>query len=200
MADEGLNLAILISGRGSNMRALVRACRDRDFPAQVSVVVVSNPDAAGLSAAQGHGIPTEVVDCKDYPDRAAFETALQETLAGYPVDVICLAGFMRVLSADFIKNWTDRIINIHPSLLPDYKGLNTHARVLADQKKESGCTVHFVTAELDAGPVILQKKVKVMADDTEETLAARVLEQEHIAYPEAVNYLASNVKNRKKQA
>lgn len=184
-----LNLAILISGRGSNMQALIHACARPDFPAQVAIVISNRPAAAGLAVAAQAGVETAVVDHNSYPDKAAFEQALQAALARHDVDLICLAGFMRILSADFIRRWQGQIINIHPSLLPAYKGLDTHARALADGARESGCSVHFVTPEMDAGPVILQKKVPVFAGDTAETLAARVLEQEHIAYPEAVKLI-----------
>lgn len=190
MAEEKLSLAVLISGRGSNMRALIEACAAPDYPARVSVVIANRQDAAGLELAMQAGIPAEIVDQRTFEDKESFEAALQEKLDAYPVDLICLAGFMRVLSGAFVGHWTDRIINIHPSLLPDYKGLHTHERVLADGRQESGCTVHFVTPELDAGPVILQKKVRVLDHDTPESLAARILEQEHIAYPEAVRMIA----------
>jgi len=187
---EKLNLAILISGRGSNMQALLEACADPAFPARVAVVVSNRPDAAGLEKAGAMGVATAVIDHKLYPGKPAFEKALHEALAPYNPGLICLAGFMRLLSSDFIAGWQDRIINIHPSLLPAYKGLDTHARVLADNGRETGCTVHLVIPEMDAGPVILQKKIRVMPGDTPDILAARVLEQEHIAYPEAVRMIA----------
>lgn len=186
---EKLNLAILISGRGSNMQALISACEDQDFPARVAVVVSNRPDAAGLEIAAVKNIPVAIVDHKTYTGKAAFEQALQDVLAGYDIDLICLAGFMRILSADFIAAWPDKIINIHPSLLPAYKGLDTHGRAIADKVAESGCSVHFVTPGMDEGPVIIQKKVPVFADDTPQTLASRVLEQEHVAYPEAVRLI-----------
>lgn len=198
MAQEKLNLAILISGRGSNMDALIHACAQPGFPAFVSVVVSNRPDAPGLKKAAGKGIATVVVDHKKYPDRSTFDKELQKTLELYPVDLICLAGFMRILGADFIRPWEGRIINIHPSLLPEYKGLQTHERVIADGKKESGCTVHHVIPAMDEGPVIVQKKVPVLAGDTPETLAVRILEKEHEAYPEAVRILAGKLKNSPK--
>lgn len=185
-----LNLAILISGRGSNMQALINACRNPDFPARVAVVISNRPDAAGLSTAREAGIATEIVDHMAFADKPSFETALDQTLRGYPVDLICLAGFMRLLSAGFVSLWPDRIINIHPSLLPAYKGLDTHARVLADGVAQSGCSVHFVRPAMDAGPCILQKTVPVLPGDTADELAARILEQEHRAYPEAVRLIA----------
>lgn len=185
-----LNLAVLISGRGSNLQSLIDACAADDFPARIAVVISNRPDAYGLVRAAAAGIETVVIDHKDFADRAAFEAALQAALVERPVDLVCLAGFMRVLGAGFIENWPGRIINIHPSLLPDYKGLDTHARVLADGRAESGCTVHFVTPELDSGPVIVQKRVKIASGDTPDSLAARILAAEHEAYPEAVALIA----------
>lgn len=193
MAVDKINLAILISGRGSNMEALIDACAAPAFPARVSVVISNRPDAAGLAKASAAGIATEIVDHKNFPDKETFEAALRAALEKHPADLICLAGFMRILSADFIARWPERIINIHPSLLPDYKGLNTHERVLADGGLETGCTVHYVIPAMDEGPAILQKKVPVRPGDTPESLAARVLEQEHIVYPEAVRLLAAKM-------
>lgn len=187
MAPAKINLAVFISGRGSNLNALIEACRAPDYPARIVLVLSNRPDASGLETAKAENIPVAVVDHKDYAgDRAAFENAIQNVLADYPVDLICLAGFMRILGADFIGKWPDKIINIHPSLLPAYKGLHTHERALADGVAEAGCTVHFVRPEMDAGPTILQKKVSVEAGDTPESLAKRVLVQEHEAYSEAV--------------
>lgn len=190
MAIKKLNLAILISGRGSNMQALIEACKNPDYPAQISAIISNQPGAAGLQRAKEASVPTEVVDHKEYQGRKSFEDALLRTLENYPVDLICLAGFMRILTPHFINHWKNKIINIHPSLLPDYKGLHTHERVIQDKKKESGCTVHYVVPEMDSGPVIVQERVQVLPEDTPETLAARVLEQEHIAYPEAVRIIA----------
>ena len=192
MAQRRLNLAVLISGRGSNLQALIDACAGPDFPARIGIVVSNLPGAAGLARAQRAGIETAVIDHTSFPDRKSFEAALTAALAGAATDLVCLAGFMRVLGPDFIDNWPGRIVNIHPSLLPDYKGLDTHARVLADGRAETGCTVHYVNAELDAGPVILQERVPVMAGDTPETLADRVLAVEHRLYPEAVAQIARN--------
>lgn len=190
LSGDKLDLAILISGRGSNMQSLIAACAADDFPARVRVVIANRPDAAGLDHARAAGIPAMLVDHAAYPDKAAFEAALQDVLARYPVDMICLAGFMRILSGAFIASWPGRIINIHPSLLPAYKGLDTHARALADGQSEAGCSVHYVTATLDDGPVILQERVPVRPDDTPESLAARVLAAEHRLYPAAVRRLA----------
>jgi phosphoribosylglycinamide formyltransferase-1 len=186
----GLKLAILISGRGSNMSALIEACAKPDFPATISLVLSNIPDAPGLQKASGAGLATEIVPHKDYPNREAFERAMLSVIARYDVDLICLAGFMRLLSPLFVEAWEGRLINIHPSLLPDYKGLHTHQRALDDGRSEAGCSVHYVIPAMDEGPVILQKRVPILAHDTAQTLAERVLEQEHIAYPEAVRLIA----------
>ncbi len=185
-----LNLAVLISGSGSNLKAILNACEDQNFPAKVRVVISNKEDAKGLAHAADHKIPHHVVDHKNFATRDDFDNALHEILTTYPVDVICLAGFMRVLGATFISHWAGCILNIHPSLLPLYKGLHTHQRVIADGEKFSGCSVHFVTPGLDDGPVILQKTVPVLSDDTPEILAARILKEEHRAYPEALRLLA----------
>lgn len=186
-----LKLAIFISGRGSNMEALLQACADADYPAEVVLVLSNNPDAKGLETAAAAGIATEVVDHRNFKgDKAGFENAILATLDGYDIDLICLAGFMRLLSAEFIAHWQDKIINIHPSLLPAYKGLDTHARAIADGAQKAGCSVHFVVPEMDAGPIILQKEVVIDDGETADSLAAKVLVQEHIAYPEAVKLVA----------
>lgn len=185
--------AVLISGRGSNMMALVDAARDRGFPAEIVCVVSNKLDAKGLDFAAANGIPTKVIDHKAYPTREAFETALDDHLRSMKVEIIALAGFMRVLTAGFIAGWQGRMINIHPSLLPAYKGLHTHERVLADGAKTHGCSVHLVTAELDDGPVLLQKAVPVLPDDTPDSLAARVLIEEHKIYPKALAMLAGRL-------
>ncbi len=193
---EPLTLAILISGRGSNMEALIKACADPAFPARAAVVIANNPGAEGLAKAQAAGVDTAVVDYRAYEDKRGFEQGLTQALEGRGIDLICLAGFMRLLSAEFISGWENRIINIHPSLLPAYKGLNVHERVLADGAEESGCTVHYVIPEMDAGPAIVQRAVPVMPEDTPGTLAARILAQEHIAYPEAVRLIAESRRER----
>lgn len=194
MSDpKKLNLAIFISGNGSIMDAIIRACADPAFPARVNVVISNRPDAGGLAKAKAQRIPAIVVDHRHYGDRAAFEDALQKTLDCYPVDMTCLAGFMRVLGDGFVNRWTGRMINTHPSLLPRHKGLygiHVHEAVLTAGDSESGCTIHFVVPEVDGGPVVLQKKVPVLEGDTPQSLAARVLEQEHPAYPEAIALLA----------
>jgi phosphoribosylglycinamide formyltransferase-1 len=185
-----LRLAVLISGRGSNLQALIDACADPAFPAEIKLVLSNRPDAGGLERAAKADIPVAVVDHKKYDGKPAFEAAMQAEIAKAGVDLICLAGFMRILSADFIDNWPNKIINIHPSLLPAYKGLDTHARAIADGVAETGCSIHIVSTEMDEGPVILQKTVKLRPGDTAETLAERVLAQEHLAYPEAVRLIA----------
>jgi phosphoribosylglycinamide formyltransferase-1 len=176
-------VAILISGTGSNMMTLVQAMTG-EFPARPVVVISNNPDAGGLAKAEAAGIPTAVVNHRDYPkDRPAFEAALTEVLAPYAPDVICQAGFMRIFTPGFVARWEGKMLNIHPSLLPKYPGLHTHERALEAGDTESGCTVHMVTPELDAGPILGQARVAVLPDDTPVTLATRVLEQEHRLYP-----------------
>ncbi|MBK5911840.1 phosphoribosylglycinamide formyltransferase [Rhodothalassium salexigens] len=186
-----LSLGILISGRGSNMAALIEACTDPAYPARVAVVIANVADAPGLDKARAAGIDTVVVDHKAYDSRDAFEAALDSALKAARVDLVCLAGFMRLLNADFVKRWRDRIVNIHPSLLPAYKGLDTHARVLEDGVRVTGCTVHFVRPEMDHGPIVIQAAVPVLPDDTVGRLAARVLHQEHRVFVEAVRLIAS---------
>lgn len=195
MDVKKINLAVLISGRGSNLQALIESCAKTDFPARIAIVISNVPGAYGLERAQKAGIASAVINHKDYQGREAFENALLKKLDEYDIDLVCLAGFMRVLTPHFINRWPERLINIHPSLLPDYKGLDTHARVLNDRKMESGCTVHYVVPEMDSGPTIVQKRVPVQPGDTAETLAARILEQEHIAYPEAVRLIAAKMQD-----
>ena len=185
--------AILISGRGSNMMALVEAARAADFPAEVVCVVSNRADAKGLEFAAANGIATRVIDHKAYPSREAFEAALDQYLRAMHVEAIALAGFMRVITAQFISGWDGRILNIHPSLLPAYKGLHTHERAIADGAKVAGCSVHLVTPELDGGPVLLQAEVSVLPGDTPDTLAARVLKEEHRIYPQALAWLANRI-------
>lgn len=195
MGIKKLKLAVFISGRGSNMQALLEACQNPAFPAEIMLVLSNRPDAAGLNIAQNAGIATEIVDHKQFSSRESFEAEMQNRLVTRGIDYIILAGFMRVITPSFIEKWPGRIINIHPSLLPDYKGTNTHERVLADGKRESGCTVHYVVPEVDSGEIIVQKRVPVLEGDTPDSLAARVLEQEHIAYPEAIEILAKKRDN-----
>lgn len=183
-------VAVLISGRGSNMAALIEAAKDKSYPAEIVLVVSNRPDAGGLLAAHAANIATEIVDHTVFgKDRAGFERVLQATLEKQHIDLVCLAGFMRLLSADFVKKWQWRILNIHPALLPAFKGLDTHKRALEAGTKIHGATVHFVVPEMDSGPVIAQGAVTVRHSDTEETLASRVLKVEHRIYPLALKLL-----------
>jgi len=183
-------VAVLISGRGSNMSALIGACKDPAYPAEIVAVISNKPDAAGLEVARSHGIEAIAVPQKDHPTRTAHEDAISAELSRIAPDVICLAGYMRLMSAEFVARWEGRMINIHPSLLPLFKGLDSHARVLESGMRVHGCTVHFVTAEMDGGPIIAQGVVPVKPDDTEETLSARVLTVEHKLYPLALRLVA----------
>ena len=184
-------VAILISGRGSNMSALIAATKTVDYPAEISLVISNRADAAGLAHAQAEGIPTAVVDHKNYgKDREAFERALQAVLEAHRIELVCLAGFMRLLSPWLVERWHGRMLNIHPALLPDFKGLDTHRRALAAGVKLHGATVHLVVPDVDSGPIVMQEAVPVVAADTVDTLSARVLEVEHRIYPEALKILA----------
>lgn len=183
--------AILISGRGSNMTALITAARAPDFPAQIVLVLSNKPDAPGLALAKNAGVAVAAIDHKIYAGRDEFEASLQAMLDIHRIELICLAGFMRVLSAPFVRRWRGRIMNIHPSLLPAFRGLDTHRRALKAGAKIHGCTVHFVEPELDAGPIIAQSEIAVREGDTAETLAARVLEKEHELYAQALAAVAS---------
>ena len=176
------------------MTALAQACKsDPDFPAEITAVISNNPDAAGLKTASAMGFQTLVVNHRDFDNRGAFEAELAQSVASFRPDLVCLAGFMRLLKGDMLTRFEGKILNIHPSLLPDYKGLEVHERVIKAGERESGCSVHFVTREMDGGDVIVQKRVPVLAEDTPEILANRVLEQEHIAYPEAVRVMAAKL-------
>ena len=186
-----MRTAVLVSGRGSNMAALLDAAADPAFPAEIVLVLSNRPGAGALARAQAAGVPTTVVDHRAYADRAAFEAAMQAELERSGIELVCLAGFMRVLTPWFIGRWPDRLVNIHPSLLPSYRGLHTHERALADGVRIHGCTVHLVVPELDAGPIIAQAAVPVRTADTPDTLAARVLAAEHQLYPRALSWLAS---------
>ena len=183
--------AILISGRGSNMESLITAARDGDFPVEIALVLSNRPEAPGLASAKAQGIATAAVDHKIYAGRDAFEGSMQMMLDAHRIDFICLAGFMRMLTPRFVHHWQGRLINIHPALLPSYPGLHTHERALADGVKIHGCTVHYVVAEMDAGPIIMQAAISVRDDDTAETLGKRVLAQEHVIYPAALRLAAS---------
>jgi phosphoribosylglycinamide formyltransferase 1 len=184
-------VAILISGRGSNMAALINAARAADYPAEIALVLANRPDAAGLVAAQAAGLATAVVDHAPFgKDRAAFDRALQHALDAGRIDLVCLAGFMRLLTPGFVAAWQERMLNIHPALLPAFKGLDTHARALDAGVRIHGATVHFVVPEMDSGPIIAQGALAVRDDDTAETLAARVLVIEHRIYPLALRLVA----------
>ncbi|MBV9347406.1 MAG: phosphoribosylglycinamide formyltransferase [Pseudolabrys sp.] len=184
-------VAVLISGRGSNMMALVEAAKDPKYPAEIVLVLSNVPDAAGLDFARANGIATEVVDHRTFgKDRAGFEQELQRMLLAHRIEIVCLAGFMRILTADFVGQWQGRMLNIHPALLPQFKGLHTHRRALEAKVKQHGATVHFVVPEMDSGPIVAQEAVEVRPDDTEQTLAARVLDVEHRIYPLALKLLA----------
>ncbi|GAB3459378.1 phosphoribosylglycinamide formyltransferase [Massilia terrae] len=180
------NIVILISGRGSNMEAVVRACAAEQWPARVAAVISNKADAKGLEFAKAHGIPTAVVSNKDYPTRDAFDAALQQVIDGFAPDLVVLAGFMRILTATFVEHYAGRLLNIHPSLLPLFPGLDTHRQALDAGVLEHGATVHFVTAQLDHGPVVAQARIDVRPGDTPDTLAARLLSEEHKLYPYAV--------------
>ncbi|KQN75571.1 MULTISPECIES: phosphoribosylglycinamide formyltransferase [unclassified Duganella] len=180
------NIVILISGRGSNMEAIVRAAQAERWPARIAAVISNRADAGGLEFAAAHGIAVAVVSNKDYASREAFDAALQTVIDGYAPDLVVLAGFMRILTPGFVDHYAGRMLNIHPSLLPLFPGLHTHAQALAAGVTEHGATVHFVTAELDHGPAVAQARVPVLPGDTPDTLSARVLVQEHKLYPQAV--------------
>jgi phosphoribosylglycinamide formyltransferase 1 len=186
-------VAILISGRGSNMAALIRAAAAQDFPAEIAVVISNRVDARGLEKAQASGVPTLVIESKPFgKDRAAFETALQAALDQHGVDLICLGGFMRLFTAEFVQHWYGRMLNIHPSLLPSFPGLDPHGQALRAGVKISGATVHFVSPQTDAGPILMQGAVAVSDHDTAETLSERILEIEHRIYPDALRLLAND--------
>src|SRR6266702_1464497 len=184
-------VAILISGRGSNMAALIEAAKNADFPAEIVAVISNRTDAAGLDKAAAQGIPTEVIESKPFgKDRAGFEAALQRLLDEKNIDLICLGGFMRLFTAEFVQRWYGRMLNIHPSLLPSFPGLDPQGQALRAGGKISGATVHFVIPETDAGPILMQGAVAVRDDDTPDTLGTRILAIEHRIYPEALRLLA----------
>lgn len=191
MTEPKRRTAVLISGRGSNLAALVEAARAQGYPAEIALVLSDNPHAGGLGIARAAKIEAGTLDRSAFATRAAFEDALDQALRDARVELICLAGFMRVLSARFVDAWRGRMLNIHPSLLPRFRGLDTHARAIAAGAKVHGATVHFVTPELDSGPVVTQAEVPVLKGDTPETLAARVLDVEHRIYPEALKLVAT---------
>lgn len=187
-----LKLGVLISGRGSNLQALIDACAEADYPAEIVLVISNRPGAMGLERARTADIATQVIEHTAYGDRESFDRDMNAALRDAGVELVCLAGFMRLLSAWLVARWPDRIVNIHPSLLPAFKGTDSHAQALAAGVEVSGCTVHFVVPEMDAGPIILQAEVPVLAGDDEDSLAARVLTAEHQCYPQAVRLIAEN--------
>lgn len=183
-------VAILISGRGSNMQALIQAAKSPDYPAEIVGVFSNKVDAPGLDFARAHGVPTLAISHRDFASREAFDAAIDETLNGWNVDLVCLAGFMRIFSTGFAQKWTGRMLNIHPSLLPKFKGLHPHQQALDAGETVHGCTVHWVTAELDDGPTIAQAEVPILPGDTADSLAARTLVEEHRLYPAALALVA----------
>lgn len=182
-------LVVLISGRGSNMQSIIRAIDAGELEAEIAAVISNRPDATGLQTAATAGIRTHLINHRDFASREAFDAALANSIDSYQPDFVVLAGFMRILTAKFVQHFAGKLINIHPSLLPQFKGLHTHQRAIEAGESEHGASVHFVTAELDDGPVILQAKVPVLADDTPDSLAARVLAAEHKLYPDAIKLL-----------
>jgi len=185
-------IVILISGRGSNMEAIVEACAAEGWPAEVAGVISNRPDAAGLAWAQARGVATQAIDHKAFDGRESFDAALGDAIEALSPDVVVLAGFMRILTDGFVNRFAGRLVNVHPSLLPAFTGLHTHRRAIEAGCKAAGATVHFVTAELDHGPIIAQAVVPVLAGDTEATLSARVLEREHLMYPRAVRWIVED--------
>lgn len=187
------NIVVLISGRGSNMEAIVQACATEGWNARIAAVVSNQPDASGLAFARARGIATGVVDHREHASREDFDAALREAIDAFAPDLLVLAGFMRILTPGFVAHYAGRMVNVHPSLLPSFTGLQTHRRAIEAGCKAAGATVHFVTAELDHGPIIAQAVVPVLPGDTEETLAARVLAREHLLYPRAVRWLVDGL-------
>ncbi len=191
MTNKTPRVVILISGRGSNMMSIVNAVNEGSLPINIAAVISNRPDAAGIEFAQQVGIDTAIIDHKAFESREAFDQAMASKIDLYAPDLVVLAGFMRILTTKFVEHFANKLINIHPALLPKFKGMDTHQRAIDAGEKEHGASVHFVTAELDAGPVILQARVPILSTDTAKTLAARVLEQEHKLYPEAINKLVT---------
>ncbi len=187
-----LKIGVIISGRGSNLQSLIDACAKPTFPAEIQVVISNRPGVYGLERAQLAGIKTATIDHKSFDGREDFEDSIQAELEANDVELVCLAGFMRILNAEFVSKWRDRMLNVHPSLLPAFKGLHTHERAIEAGCRFTGCTIHYVVPELDAGPIILQTAVPIAENDTSETLAEKVLEYEHSMYPEAVRLIAEN--------
>ncbi len=189
-SDKPLRLVVLISGNGSNLQAIINSIENDSLPARIEAVISNRADAYGLQRAQKHGIPHHILPGKEFKSREEYDQALQQLIDQYHPDLVVLAGFMRILSENFVRHYSHKMMNIHPSLLPKYKGLDTHQRVLEAGDDRHGCSVHFVTPELDDGPIILQAEVEVKDDDTAETLAQRVHREEHRIYPEAIRLFA----------
>ena len=185
-------LAVIISGNGSNLQALIDACHNKNYPARIAIVISDNPSAYGIKRAKVAGLKAIIIDRQKYSDDGAFEKEITSVIRTVKADLICLAGFMRLFSPNFVTQWKNQIINIHPSLLPAFKGLDVHARVLNTGTKFSGCTVHFVRPRADDGPIILQAAVPILPNDDVSTLSKRILKQEHIIYPKAVRWIAEN--------
>jgi phosphoribosylglycinamide formyltransferase 1 len=186
-------VAILVSGRGSNMLALIKAAQAEDYPAKIALVISNRPEAGALERARNFGIETAVIDHRGFEGRGAFDAALNKCLIEHDAELVACAGFMRIMTESFVKTWRDRMINIHPSLLPSFKGLHTHEQALAAGVRIHGCTVHFVRHDVDTGPIIAQAAVPVLDTDTADILAARVLDAEHIIYPMALRLVASGI-------
>lgn len=190
-----LKVAILISGRGSNMQALINAAKSADYPAEIALVISNRPKAKGIDFARENNIPVEIIDHKSFETRDEFDNALNETLQSANIELICNAGFTRLLGREFVENWHNKQLNIHPSLLPSFKGLHTHERALEADVKITGCTVHFVRFDMDSGPIVAQAAVPILTEDTPETLGNRVLNAEHALYPKVLANIASgNIK------
>jgi len=192
MNSSKMRVAVMISGRGSNMKALVEAAQAPDYPAKIVLVISNRIEAAGLEYASSQNITAIAIDGKDFANRAAHEQAIHKVLVEHRIELICLAGYMRILDTEFVDKWSGKILNIHPSLLPKYPGLNTHQRALDAGDKVHGCTVHIVTSELDGGPIILQSQVPILENDNADSLTARVLKAEHLLYPKALAMVAGN--------
>lgn len=190
-ARQRVKTGVLVSGSGTNLQALMDAASDPDFPAEIKLVVSNKPGVKSLERAAGAGVEAKVIDHTEFDDRSAFERSLDTEFRAAGCEIVCLAGFMRILTDDFVGEWSGRLLNIHPSLLPAFPGLNTHSRALKAGVRVAGCTVHLVSAKLDTGPILIQAVVPVHQDDTPDSLAARVLVQEHLIYPKALAWLAT---------
>ena len=193
MASNPTRIAILFSETGTNLKNLVAHIHAENVAATLELAICNRPDAKGLEFCRDNNIPHELIDHTNYSDRAEFDATMQTALQAADIEFICAAGFMRLMTPEFVRHWQDRIINIHPSLLPAYKGLHTHRRVLEAGDKTHGCTVHMMRPEMDEGPILVQRQIDVLPDDTEDTLAARVMEQELIAYPEALDMMLARL-------